>query len=276
MPSLADMRCLIIDMDGVLWHGTQPLPGLIEFFDALRRLEFGFVLATNNASLTPEQYVNKLAAMGVTVSRDEVLTSAQAAGMFLATIAPRGAQVYAIGEDGVRQAMEENGFRLSQNGADFVVVGMDRAINWEKLAQATLNIRAGARFIGTNPDTTFPSERGIVHGNGAILAALTAATEVSPVIIGKPEPLMYQLAMNKLGADKTETAAVGDRLGTDILGAVRAGIPSALVLTGVSTEAELQASDFKPTWVFAGLPGLTRALGKGRGMGDWQLVAGDW
>lgn len=266
MTTLSHIRCLIVDMDGVLWHGAQPLPGLIEFVDALRQFDIRFVLATNNASLTPEQYVAKLSAMGVSVGRDEVLTSAQAAGMYLATVAPPGAHVFVIGEDGVKRAMEENGFTLSQDGADYVVVGMDRGLNWEKLAQATLNIRAGAGFIGTNPDTTFPSERGIVHGNGAILAALTTATEVLPVIIGKPEPLMYRMAMRKLGADPDETLAIGDRLGTDILGAIRAGIPSALVLTGISTQADIDRSEYKPTFVFTGLPELTKALGEGRGL----------
>lgn len=256
----AVLRCLIIDMDGVLWRGKRPLPGLVQFFQALREGEFRFTLATNNSSLTPDQYVDKLAGMGVSVARDEVLTSAMAAAMHLSDVAPHGGPVFAIGEAGVRQALEEAGFTPSEGMADVVVVGMDRGLTWDKLAQATLNIRAGARFVGTNGDTTLPTERGITHGNGAILAALTAATGVTPTIVGKPEPLMYRLALKAMDADLAVTAAVGDRLETDILGAHRAGIHSVLLLTGVSSASDLERCDAPPTWAYEGLPELTQAL----------------
>ena len=178
MPSLSSIRNLIIDMDGVLWHGETALPGLVEFFVFLRRRSIRFVLATNNASQTPEQYVAKLGRMGVAVAREEILTSAQAAAIYLSGIAPKGEPVYTIGEAGVTQALEEEGFAISDDKAKYVVVGMDRGLTWEKLARATLNIRAGATFIGTNPDTTLPTERGITHGNGAVLALLQAASDV--------------------------------------------------------------------------------------------------
>lgn len=257
MTSLHDIRHLIIDMDGVLWQGNQPLPGLLSFFQFLRNRGIKFVLATNNASQTPEQYLSKLAGMGVTVHPEEILTSAQATAMHLATVAPKGASVYTIGEAGVQQALTEQGFTLTTGSAPYVVVGMDRTLSWEKLAQATLNIRAGATFIGTNPDKTLPTERGLTHGNGAVLAALQAATEVAPMIVGKPEPLMYFQAMARLGGTPTDTAGLGDRLDTDILGAVRAGIKSILVLSGVSTRAQLAEVNFKPDWVFDGILELT-------------------
>ncbi len=237
-------------MDGVLWHGDRPVPGLSPFFAFLRRHAIRLILATNNASQTPEQYVAKLGRMGVTVSRDEILTSAQAAALHLEGIAPKGASVYTIGEMGLTQALGERGFVLSDDQAPYVVVGMDRGVTWEKLARATLNIRAGAVFIGANPDVTLPTERGITHGNGAILAALQAATGVQPVIVGKPEPIMYQQALARLGGGPAETAALGDRLETDILGAVRAGIRSIFVLTGVSKRDQLKELDYRPDWVF--------------------------
>lgn len=270
MTSLRDLRAFIIDMDGVLWEGDRPMPGLAEFFQTLRDRRINFVLATNNASKTPEQYVSKLAGMGVAVTRDEILTSAQAAALYLRQSLDRdirqtanGTRVFAIGEDGVQQALAETGFTLTglyETDAQFVVCGMDRGLSWDKLATATLNIRAGAGFIGTNPDATLPTERGITHGNGAILAALQTATGVAPVIMGKPEPIMYQLAMARLGSDPAETAALGDRLETDILGAVRAGIRSLLVLSGVTAREQLANSDYQPTWVMRDIAEVTRVL----------------
>lgn len=263
MTDLASLRHLIIDMDGVLWHGDTALPGLVEFFACLRRQNITFILATNNAGKTPEQYVAKLAGIGVEVARDEILTSGQATALYLSGQAANGARVYAIGEDGVTEALTERCFALCglyEVDAQYVVVGKDAGLTWDKLATATLNIRAGATFIGTNPDATLPTERGITHGNGAVLAALVAATGVNPIIIGKPEPIMYQLAMARLGGTAADTWALGDRLETDILGARRAGLPSILVMSGVTTPEQLAASDYQPDLVFAGLAALTAAL----------------
>jgi 4-nitrophenyl phosphatase len=261
--TLTGVRALIIDMDGVLWEGARPMPGLQEFFATLRERQIKFVLATNNASQTPEQYLTKLSGFGVAIAREEVLSSAQAAALYLAQQATDGKRVFAIGEAGVREAFTEQGFTLAELyevNAQYVVVGMDRAVSWDKLATATLNIRAGARFVGTNPDRTLPTERGLTHGNGAILAALQAATEVTPTIIGKPEPTMYQIAMQRLGVDAAHTVAIGDRLDTDILGAVRTGLRSLLVLSGVSTPADVDRSDFKPTWVMRDIREITHTL----------------
>jgi 4-nitrophenyl phosphatase len=261
MTSLRDMRAAVIDMDGVLWEGDRPMPGLLEFFAALRQRQMRFVLATNNASRTPEQYLDKLARMGVTVTADEIFTSSLATAIFLRERSPGGARIFAIGEDGLKRALSESGFTfcdLYQNGADYVVVGMDRGLSWDKLATATINIRAGAMFVGTNPDLTLPTEHGITHGNGAVLAALQAATGIAPVVIGKPEPTMYQQALPRLQSDPALTVAIGDRLETDILGAVRAGLPSALVLSGVSTRADLAALNYQPTWVLDSIVEITR------------------
>jgi 4-nitrophenyl phosphatase len=137
-----------------------------------------------------------------------------------------------------------------------VICGMDRGLNWNKLANATINLNHGARFIGTNGDVTFPTERGISHGNGAILAALTAASGIRPKIIGKPYPAIMQMAVARLGLPKARIAAVGDRLETDILGAKNAGLKSILVLTGVTSRKMLRGNMVHPTWVIEGLPAI--------------------
>ncbi len=276
MPSFTNVSALIIDMDGVLWHGDRPLPGLTEFFELLRKRDLPFILATNNAGMTADQYVLKLAKMGVSIAKDEVLTSGMATALYLAQHTdPTQTRVFVIGETGAYQPLLELGFTLtglyeiengnpdcagSAPGADFVICGLDRGLTWDKLATATLNIRAGAKFIGTNGDTTLPTEYGVTHGNGAILAALQAATGVTPTIIGKPEPIMYRQAIAQLGADPSETVAIGDRLNTDILGAVRTGIRSIMVLTGISNQQELQTIDYQPTWVMSDIRAVTKAL----------------
>jgi len=273
MQPFSHINALIIDMDGVLWHGTQPMPGLTDFFKTLDDLQIPFILATNNASLTPEQYVSKLAKMGVTITNKQILTSGTATALYLSKqVNPTETRVFVVGEDGATQPLIDHGFTLtglyevnndsdaSKKGADIVVCGKDETLTWAKLATATLNIRAGAKFIGTNADTTLPTEHGITHGNGAILAALEVATGVSPTIIGKPEPIIYQQALALLGVDPDKTVAIGDRLETDILGAVRTGIRSIMVLTGISTEDDLKESAYQPTWVMPDIRAITKAL----------------
>jgi 4-nitrophenyl phosphatase len=273
MEPFTNIHALIIDMDGVLWHGDQPMPGLTDFFQTLRDQQIRFILATNNARLTQEQYVIKLAQMGVQVTRDQILTSSMATALYLSEHTnPSETRVFVIGEDGARLPLIDRGFTLTElyelnddkdhpnMGADIVVCGMDQNLSWDKLATATLNIRAGAKFIGTNADTTLPTERGLTHGNGAILAALQAATGVTPTIIGKPEPIIYQQALALLGIDPDQTVAIGDRLETDILGAVRTGIRSLMVLTGVSSEEDFKTADYRPTWVMPDIRAVTQAL----------------
>jgi 4-nitrophenyl phosphatase len=159
--------------------------------------------------------------------------------------------------------LAERGFILTglyEVTADIVVVGKDSTLTWDKLATATLNVRNGAAFIGTNADTTLPTEHGVTHGNGAILAAIQTGSGVEPVCIGKPEPIIYQQAIALLGATLDETIAIGDRLETDILGAVNTGIRSIMVLTGISGELDLVDSDYQPTWVLPDLQAVTTVL----------------
>ena len=259
---LSNLLGLILDMDGVLWEGETPLPGMPEFLAFLRAQNIRILLATNNASLTPDSYVQKLARMGAAVGREEIITSATATAEYLKTVVRPGEKVFLIGEEGLTRAVEAAG--LTAAGPDelhaaYVVCGMDRSLSWQKLATATINLRGGARLIGTNPDLTFPTERGVAHGNGAILAALTAASGVKPAIIGKPYPALFQMALRRLGVPKSQVAALGDRIETDILGARSAGLKSIMVLTGISTRKELRRAKIRPTLVVQDLPALQAA-----------------
>ena len=271
MVNIDNLSGLIIDMDGVLWHGNQAMAGLIDFFACLRDCQLPFVLATNNASLTQQQYIDKLANMGVEVIADEVLTSSMATASYLAEHHPADKRrAFVIGEAGLREPLEAVGFTLTdlyevtgngqQRGADVVVSGLDRQLSWDKLATATIHLNNGAAFYATNSDTTLPTELGDVMGNGGTIAALTAATGVSPISIGKPEPILYQQALAILGTTAENTVAIGDRLNTDILGAVNAQMRSIFVLSGISDLAELAQVDYEPTWVMDDITAITAVL----------------
>jgi 4-nitrophenyl phosphatase len=269
---LQNIRNLIIDLDGVLYRGAEVIPGAGAFIEFLRERGVGFVLATNNSTRTPQQFVDKLAGMGVTVHPDEILTSAQATAGYLKCIAPPGARVFVVGQEGLWAALRETGFTLVEDDAEYVVAGMDVNACYERLAQATLQIRAGASFIGTNPDKTFPSERGIVPGAGSLLAFLEAATGVTPTVIGKPGTTMLEQALARLGASPSATSAhpfpsvapsayplqsaapsaamLGDRLETDILAGQRVGLSTILVLSGVTDRAMLAGAEIQPDLVF--------------------------
>lgn len=250
LDKLWSMKAFVIDMDGVLYIGQQRLPGARQFLSYLEEQDIPFILATNNSTLTPTQYVAKLRAMGIEVTEDRILTSGQATALYLSQVAPTRARIYAMGEAGLISPLREQGFHLTEEDVDYVVVGLDRQLTYEKLEIATLAIRAGATFIGTNPDTTLPTEQGLVPGTGATLAALEAATGASPLIIGKPKPILLRLAMGKMGLPSEGTAIIGDRLETDILAGREAGVITILVLTGISDRKELNTSPHQPDFVF--------------------------
>jgi 4-nitrophenyl phosphatase len=267
MQALTNIKALIIDMDGVLWEGNQALPGLTDFFKFLRKKNLAFILATNNASLTQTQYIAKLKNMGIEVHPKEILTSSMATAHYLSKQSTlKSMCAFVIGEDGLRQPLTEQGMTIIDTytetapAVDFVICGLDRKLTWDKLANASLHLNAGAKFIATNADTTLPTERGPVVGNGAILSALQAATQISPTVIGKPEPIMYQQAIKILGVDPEKTVAIGDRLNTDILGAVNTGIRSIMVLTGISSEEDLKSVDYQPTWIMDDICAVMEAL----------------
>lgn len=255
------IRGIILDMDGVLWRAETPIGDLPAIFAAFEQRNWRVVLATNNATRSPDQYLEKLAGYGVkSLDRWQIVNSAMAAAHYLKKQHPGGGKVYIIGQDGLYEALAEQGFTPSEDDdVVAVVVGMDRAINYTKLTHATLLIRAGVPFIGTNPDRTFPTPQGLAPGTGSILAAIEAATDIHPNTLGKPGPAMYSLAMERLHTQPGQTLAIGDRLETDIAGAQTLGCLSAVVLSGVSTNEEVLEWQPAPDFV---ADDLTQLLSK--------------
>ena len=258
---------LILDMDGVLWRGDTPLPGLVDFFATLRAAGIGFVLATNNATKTAAMYTARLAGFGVDVPPAQILTSAEATAGYLAERFTTDQPVYVVGAQGLREAIAAQGFRFltpaevrAGSAAACVVVGLSPQLTYEELAMAAILVHNGTPFIGTNPDATFPSEIGPVPGAGAIQAVIITATGVQPTLIGKPGPIIFREAVKRLGGDPAGVAMVGDRLSTDIAGAQAAGLRSILVETGISTRAEAETGPIRPDYIFADITALAAFL----------------
>ena len=259
MVPLSAIRHFIIDMDGVLYHGNQPVDGAADFLKAIREHGKRFILLTNNSTMTPGQFRSKLADMSISVSEDRIVTSASATALYLKSVAAPESRVYVIGESGIHSALRETGFTLSDSRIDYVVVGLDRQVTYEKLRIASLAIRGGAAFVATNPDPTLPTEDGLAPGIGSILAAITAATGVTPTVVGKPQRSIFEQALLKLRADTKDTAAIGDRIDTDIVGAHSMGVTTIFLLGGASSEHDLSVSAVKPDYVFPHMRALHRA-----------------
>ncbi len=275
MQDLSHIQGLIIDLDGVLWRGDQPLGPLPEWFQRLQALGLRWVFATNNATRTIDMYLEKFARMGLTDIRpDQIVNSILAAVYALHQRWPQGAPVYIIGETGLFQGLAEAGFPFTDDleVIQAVVVGLDRQLTYDKLALGTLAIRRGAWFIGTNPDRSFPTPEGLKPGAGAILAALEAATDVAPTIVGKPEPFLFQLALERLGTPPEATLVVGDRLETDILGGQRVGCATALVLSGVTSRAQARTQNPAPDLIVEDFGALIRLLERARGQGGRHIL----
>jgi 4-nitrophenyl phosphatase len=243
-----NIKALILDMDGVIWKGDAPIGDLPGTFQRIRKRGLKFVFATNNGTRTPEEYQVKLAGLGVSIDPWQVVTSAMGIAFMLSQKFPRGTKIFMIGEDGIRRALEEKGFEIvgveHAPQAQAVVMGIDRGVNFQKIAEATLLVRAGIPFYTTNTDRTFPTPRGEIPGSGAWVSVVQTATGVEPIVAGKPFPYLMELALEKLGTKKGETLVVGDRLETDIAAGQNVGCPTALVLSGVSSKA--QAEQWKP------------------------------
>jgi 4-nitrophenyl phosphatase len=261
---LRSAKAFVFDMDGVLYVGSQVLPGVNDMLNALTIRGFKYVLATNNSTATPALYVEKLASMGLEVPEASILTSSMATRDFLVNELPPKAGIYVVGSQALRsQLFTDTTFEAIQYGErtpDAVVVGLDVGFTYEKLRLATAAIRAGAKFIATNADATLPTESGLVPGCGSIVAAIAAASGVMPIVIGKPEPLVIQMAVRHLGVEPSEAIMIGDRLDTDIIAGHRAGLLTVLLLTGVSKREEIPSSPVLPDLVFNDLPALMEAL----------------
>lgn len=255
---LSALRAVLIDMDGVLWVGNRMLPGVAEFFAFLDAHQIRYILVSNNATRRAGYTVGRLGAGGLALSPQHVLTSADATPLWLTQKMPQVRRVFVVGEEALRDALCDAGIEIVDRDSDAVVVGLDRYVTYEKLRNATLEIRRGARFIATNSDRTLPTEDGLVPGAGSLVAALVAATDVEPLFIGKPARPMFEIALELTGTAPQETAMLGDRLDTDIDGAADFGLKTIMVLTGVSTRAEAEQNRVKPDVIVDDLPTLVR------------------
>lgn len=244
-------RTLLLDMDGVLYRGQQVLPGVHKLLQFCNQHDIAYACITNNATRTREQYGQKLAALGIPIAQEYVFTSALITSHYLRQHYPPGTTVYAIGMDGLVQALFDDGYFVpTDETPQLVVQGADFLLTYDKLKRGCLAIRAGATFIATNTDRTFPSEEGLVPGAGSLVAALQAATDVEPLVVGKPQPIMFQVALEMLQGKPETTLVIGDRLDTDIAGAQNAGLANVLVLTGVTRREDVAASPHQPDAVF--------------------------
>ena len=255
-----EIKALILDMDGVLWREAEPIGDLHSIFKGFESAGLKVMLATNNATRTPTQYLEKIASMGGSVLEDQIVNSSMGIAYLLKKRFPQGGPVYFIGEIGLATALNKAGFYQSEEPGLAVIGSMDREISFWKLKRATLLIRSGIPFYFTNPDRTFPTPEGLIPGAGSILAALETATDVTPVIAGKPSTTLYDFALERLGTTPEETLVVGDRLETDILGGQRAGCKTCLVLSGVATREEAEAWQPNPDLVINELGDLLQAL----------------
>ncbi len=263
-----NIRAFILDMDGVIYLGKTPRPGSADFLARLRQSETPFLFLTNNTVRTSEQYVALLDEIGLDPQAvpEQFITSAQVTALWLRRNLPPESSVFVIGESALRTVLARKGFVLVGSDAaqvdaveiDAVVVSMDHAFDYEKLKSAALAIRGGALFVGTNPDVTHPTPRGLFPGTGSILAAVEAASGAPPLVMGKPHSPAFEEALRRLGHPAANTIMIGDRLETDIAGGKEAGLLTGLVLGGASSKDDLAQSPIKPDFLFRDMEHLGR------------------
>ncbi|MFO7944941.1 MAG: HAD-IIA family hydrolase [Anaerolineales bacterium] len=241
---ISELKGIVLDMDGVLWKGPQPLVDLPAVFSLIEERGWNVLGMTNNSTRTPTYYLSKLESFGVELENWQVINSSETTAYYLKKKYSQGGAVYMIGERGLRNALKDQGFYLVDDKGKrkplAVVAGMDRNLTYKKIEKAARFIREGIPFLGTNPDKTYPTPEGLAPGAGVVLAAIEAASGVQPLVMGKPQQRMYQVALDRLSCSPEKTLVVGDRLETDILGAQNAGCRSALVLSGVASKEDLR------------------------------------
>jgi len=241
-------KSFIIDMDGVLVHGRTIIPGADAFIGRLREAGRKFLVLTNNPLYTPGDLSHRLRTLGLEVPRENIFTSAMATARFLADQAP-GGTAYVIGESGLTSQLHEVGYIITDHDPDVVVLGETQSYDFEAITRAIRLVAAGARFIATNPDASGPAENGIVPACGAMAALIERATGCAPFFVGKPNPLMMRTALNHLGVHSEETVMVGDRMETDIIGGIQAGMETVLVLSGLTRREDVVRFPYRPSHI---------------------------
>jgi NagD protein len=264
------VRTWLSDMDGVLVHEEHAIPGAAEFVKALRERERPFLLLTNNSIFTPRDLKARLARSGIDVPERSIWTSALATAQFLDNQRP-GGSAYVIGEAGLTTAMHEIGYVLSDAEPEYVVLGETRTYSFEAITTAIRLIERGARFIATNPDPSGPSPQGPIPATGSVAALITRATGVSPYFVGKPNPLMMRSALNRIDAHSETTVMVGDRMDTDIVAGLEAGLRTMLVLSGSTRPEDVDRYPYRPTHIVESVADLVPLLDEW----DTDLDAGD-
>jgi NagD protein len=245
----------LTDMDGVLVHEGHVLPGASELIAKWQAAETPFLVLTNNSIYTPRDLSARLVAGGLNVPEDRIWTSALATAAFLDKQQPKGT-AYVIGESGLTQALHDIGYTQTDKNPDYVVLGETRNFNFENLTKAIRLINGGSRFIATNPDATGPSAEGPLPATGSVAALITKATGMEPYIVGKPNPMMFRSAMRKIGAHSESTGMIGDRMDTDVVAGIEAGLHTVLVLTGIADDAEIKKYPFRPTEILQSVADL--------------------
>jgi NagD protein len=242
-------ECWLTDMDGVLVHEGQALPGAADFLARLEERQRRFLVLTNNSIFTPRDLAARLGRSGLSVPEESIWTSALATADFLASQLP-GGSAYVIGEAGLTTALHEAGYTLTDTDPDYVVLGETRTYSFEAITKAIRLVGAGARFIATNPDVTGPSPEGPLPATGSVAAMVTKATGAEPYFVGKPNPMMFRSAMNRIQAHSESTTMVGDRMDTDVVAGIEAGLETVLVLTGSTRRSDIARFPFRPSHVY--------------------------
>src|ERR1700760_1774612 len=249
----------LMDMDGVLVHEAEALPGAAESLAALRARELPFLLLTNNSIYTRRDLAARLRTSGLDVPEESIWNSASATARFLETQRPDGT-AFVVGESGLSTSLYQAGYTLTDSNPDYVILGETRTYSFERITQAIRLIGEGARFIATNPDPTGPSPSGPLPAPGSVAALLTKAPGVDPYFVGKPNPLMMRTALNRLEAHSETTAMIGDRMDTDIVAGLEAGMETILVLSGVTTRAETERFPYRPSRIVDSVADLIDTL----------------
>lgn len=259
---MKNYKAYLIDLDGTMYKGNEEIDGAAQFISYLNDQNIPHLYVTNNSTKEPEEVAAKLNTMGIVAQADEVVTSALATAEFIEEESP-GATVYMLGGSGLSNALTAHGLVLKDDEfVDYVVIGLDEQVTYEKLSTATLGVRNGAKFISTNQDVSIPKERGFLPGNGAITSVVSVSTGVQPIFIGKPEPIIMNKALEILELDHSDVAMVGDLYDTDIMSGINVDIDTIHVQTGVTTKEEIENKSVPPTYTFKDLNEVIKELEK--------------